>query len=179
MEEGHSRIGCEVLDKDSLDWVVFQSPLTKWDKFSRPNSDSIKKVTLLAGSSAKEKRVGNLIFLDSRKTKRQPNLHAETPETGDGLRIEILNKKANSPLTLTLHFTSWSCDTKLRILSSDGATELVPAHIYKHDSENSSFGSEIKLTDAQLRGHSSFVLELTATDVKPDSGLSLNALILK
>ena len=84
-----------------------------------------------------------------------------------------------SPLTLTLYFAAWSCEPKLRILSADGETELIPEQIYQDPSENSSFASEITLTQAQLQAHSSFFLELTATAVKPESGLSLNALMLK
>ncbi len=181
VSEGYSSIGREVLDKGSLDWVIFRSPLNDWDNSSHPKSDFIKKPSLIGKASDSEKLVGNLSFLDSKKTQIHPNLYAESSDIGDGWRIKILNEKAKSPLTLKLHFTTWNCDAKLRILSADGTVELIPAYEYKRDSLNTSFGSILTLTEELLEDHKSFTLEFTTTEVKSEkpSGLSLNALVVE
>ncbi|MFT5882369.1 MAG: serine/threonine protein kinase [Crocinitomicaceae bacterium] len=181
VSEGHSTKNRNVFDRGRLDWVVFKSPLTDWDKFSRPESDFIKKVSLIGNASYSERLVGNLTFLDIKKTQIHPNLYAQSSEIGDGWKIEVSNEQAKSVRMLKLHFTSWNCDAKLRILSADGATELTPAYEYKSDSQNTSFGTSLTFTKEQFNGHDSFLLELTTAEAKSakPSGLSLNALILR
>ena len=181
VEEAHSRIGCNVSDKRKLDWVVFTHPLTTWDKASRPQSDLIKNISLTGDASASEKAVGNLIFSRTKKLKPRPNLFAKSSASGDGWQIEVLNKDSKYALGLKLHFTTWNCDARLRILSDDGSTEIVPAILYTSDSENTSFGTNHMLTTEQLKGHKSFILELTTAKAKSKklTGISINALIVE
>ena len=181
VDAGHSRIGCDVSDKGKLDWVVFSYPLKNWDKHSHPQANIIKKISALGEPTFESQAVGNLLFFGNKKSKIRPNLFAKSAKVGDGWKIEILSSDAKFPLTLKFHFTTWSCDAKLRILSANGETELVPASEHKHNSENASFGISQKLTKEQLKDHAVFIIELTATDIKSkkNSGLSLNALIIK
>jgi len=181
LSNGHSSKKRIVLGAEKIDWVVFNGPLRAWDKYRLPNSNFIQKPSLIGKAKASKKMVGNLFFLDSSEKQMRPSLYAESPDMGDGWKIKILNKRAGEPLILKLHFTSWNCNVKLRLLSADGKTKQSTARVFKNASKPPHYSSTQGVSLSLKDPPGSFFLELTTVEAKSEnpSGLSLNFLMIE